>query len=145
MKSLALLALAVTVAAAATPAQAVTNIGVSIGINAPGQYGRIDIGNYPQAVLYPQQPVIHAPSPVAVYQQPIYLYVAPAHQSNWGRYCSVYGACGQPVQFVQEDWVRAEYGRERKQRQPGKAHKGKSHDDNGQTHGRGNGQNGRGN
>ena len=96
MKSLTLLALAAVVAAAALPAQAATSVGISIGINAPGQYGRIDINNYPQAVLYTQQPVIYAPPPVAVYQQPIYLYVSPAHQSNWGRYCSVYGACGQP-------------------------------------------------
>ena len=145
MKSLTLLALAVTVAAAAIPAQAATSIGVSIGINAPGQYGRIDINNYPQAVLYSQQPVIYAPSPVAVYRQPIYLYVAPAHQTNWGRYCSQYGACGQPVHFVREDWVRAEYGREHEQRKPGKAHKNKNRHDNGQKNGRGNGHNGRGN
>ena len=25
-----------------------TNVGVSIGINQPGVYGRIDIGNFPQ-------------------------------------------------------------------------------------------------
>ena len=34
-----------TLAAAMLPAHAVTNIGVLIGINARGQYGRIDIGN----------------------------------------------------------------------------------------------------
>ena len=31
-----------------------TSVGVSIGINQPGVYGRIDIGNYPPPVLvYP--------------------------------------------------------------------------------------------
>ena len=44
MRTLVLLSIAV---AAALPAYAATNIGVSIGINAPGQYGRIDIDNYP--------------------------------------------------------------------------------------------------
>ena len=62
MKTLALLALA----AAVLPAQATTNIGVSIGINAPGQYGRIDINNYPQPLLYAPRPVGYAPTPVAV-------------------------------------------------------------------------------
>ena len=108
-KILVLVALAT---AAVLPAQAVTNIGVSIGINAPGQYGRIDINNYPQAVLYTQQPIIYAPTPVAVYQRPIYLYVSPAHQANWGRYCNHYRACGQPVHFVRDDWVRGEYKRQ---------------------------------
>jgi hypothetical protein len=41
-----------------------------------------------------------------MYQQPIYLYVPPAHQANWGRYCGRYAACRQPVYFVHEDWVR---------------------------------------
>ena len=70
MKTLALLTLAV---AALLPAHATTNIGVSIGINAPGQYGRIDINNYPQPRLYVPQAVVVVPSPVAVYQRPIYL------------------------------------------------------------------------
>ena len=45
----------------------VVNIGVSIGINQPGVYGRIDIGNNdygPPALVYPQ-PVIIAPPAVA--------------------------------------------------------------------------------
>lgn len=115
MKTLALLTLA-TAAVVILPAHAVTNIGVSIGINAPGQYGRIDIDNYPQPRLSMPQPIIYAPSPVAVYQRPIYLYVPQAHQANWGRYCGSYRACGQPVYFVQETWVREEYRREHDQR-----------------------------
>lgn len=115
IKTLALLG---TVAAAALPAQAGPNVSVSIGINAPGQYGRIDIDNYPRPVLYQQMPVVVAPTPVAVYQRPIYLYVPAAHQRNWGRYCSGYRACGQPVYFVQETWVRDEYRREHDHRRP---------------------------
>jgi hypothetical protein len=113
MKTLAILTLAT---AAVLPAGAATNIGVSIGINAPGQYGRIDINNYPQPVLVSQQPIIYSPSSIAAYQRPVYLYVPPAHQSNWGRYCGNYRACGQPVYFVQENWVRSQYHREHDRR-----------------------------
>ncbi len=108
MKTLACLTLA---AAALVPAHAETNVGISIGINAPGQYGRIDINNYPQPVLVNAQPIIYTPSRVAVYQRPIYLYVPQVQQASWGRYCGRYGACGQPVYFVQETWVRDEYRR----------------------------------
>jgi hypothetical protein len=118
MKTLAVLTLAV---AAVLPAYAGTNIGVTIGINAPGQYGRINIDNYPQVQLVAPQPIIYAPSPVAAYQRPIYLYVPQAHQASWGRYCGRYGACGQPVYFVQENWVQQEYGREHDNRN-GKKH-----------------------
>ncbi len=132
-------------AAAVLPAHAATNIGVSIGINAPGQYGRIDISNYPQPVLISQQPIIYAPSPVAVYQRPIYLYVPQAQQVNWGRYCSGYHACGQPVYFVQENWVREEYRREhdnrndRNDRNGRKRFKHSDRDDDDKGRGRGRG------
>lgn len=115
MKTLAFLTLA-TAAVLTWPAHAVTNIGVTIGINAPGQYGRINIDNYPQPRLLMSQPLIYAPSPVATYQRPIYLYVPQAHHANWGRYCGSYRACGQPVYFVQETWVREEYRREHDKR-----------------------------
>lgn len=105
-KNLVALALA---ACAVAPTLAQTNVGVSIGINQPGVYGRIDIGNFPQPrIVYPQ-PVVIVQSPVAVHQQPIYLYVPPGHQKNWGKHCGRYNACGQPVYFVQEDWVRERY------------------------------------
>ncbi len=42
-------------------------------------------------------------------RQPIYLYVPSAQQQNWGRYCGRYGACGQPVYFVRDEWVRERY------------------------------------
>ena len=130
MKTLALLTLTLA-AAAALPAQAATSIGVSIGINAPGQYGRIDIGNYPQPVLVNPQPIIYAPSEVAIYQRPIYLYVPQEQQAHWGRYCGSYRACGQPVHFVQESWVRDQYGREHDNRNGRKDFKNKNHRDNG--------------
>ena len=123
MKKLAVLALA---ACALTPAFAQTNVGVSIGINQPGVYGRIDIGNNPQPRVIYAQPVVIAPSPVAVYQRPIYLYVPPGHQKHWDKHCQRYNACGQPVYFVQETWVRERYEEQ---------HRYKDRDDRG--HGRG--------
>lgn len=80
---------------------------VSISVHQPGVYGRINIGpGLPPPPLVLPQPVIIAPPPVAVQRQPIYLYVPPAHQHDWRRYCGRYAACGQPVYFVQERWVR---------------------------------------
>lgn len=106
-------ALALVACAFAPAAWAQTSVGVSIGIHEPGVYGRIEFGNAPPPrVIYPQ-PVIIAQSPVAVYQRPIYLYVPPGHQKNWGRYCGRYAACGQPVYFVREDWVRERYDHRR--------------------------------
>lgn len=147
---LPLLALAAT----ALPAQAATSIGVSIGINAPGQYGRIDINNYPQPVLVMQQPVIYAPTPQSSYQRAVYLYAPPAHQAQWGRYCGSYRACGQPVYFVREDWVRNEHRREYEQRQASRGRHGDDGGDRGERgddrdgqrgSGKGHGHNGRGN
>jgi hypothetical protein len=132
MKKLTLLILA---GAALLPAYAGTSIGVSIDLHAPGQYGRIDINNYPQPTLVFQQPVIYAPSPVAMQRRPIYLYVPQSHQANWGRYCSGYSACGQPVYFVQEAWVRDEYRREHDNRNGRKKLKNKDHRDHKNDHG----------
>ena len=112
MKSLLSLALAAALAAAAAGAHAETNVGVSIGINQPGVYGRVDIGNFPQpAVVYAQPVLIERPR-VVVDRRPIYLYVPPGHQKNWSKHCGRYAACGQPVYFVQEQWVRERYVRE---------------------------------
>lgn len=93
-------------------AWAQTRVGVSIGINQPGVYGRIDIGNYPEPVLVYPQPIVVTPVPVAVYRQPIYLYVPPGHQKHWEKHCARYNACNQPVYFVQEQWVRERYEHE---------------------------------
>ncbi len=111
MKKLATLALLVAVCATSA-VFAQTNVGVSIGINQPGLYGRIDIGNYPQPVVINPQPIIIAQPVVVVQRQPIYLYVPPGHQKKWGKHCHKYNACGQPVYFVQEQWVRERYQQE---------------------------------
>lgn len=104
-----------------------TNVGVSIGINEPGVYGRIDIGNMaPPPVVY-AQPVLIAPPRVVVQQRPVYLYVPADHQRNWGRHCAAYGACAQPVYFVQESWVREKHRGKGHHKGRGKGH-GK-HDD----------------
>jgi len=94
----------------ATGAWAETSVGVSIGINQPGVYGRIDIGNYPAPVVVYAQPIVIAPPRVAM--RPVYLYVPPGHQKNWAKHCSRYDACGRPVYFVKESWVRERYDEE---------------------------------
>ncbi len=92
-----------------SPAFAQTSVGVSIGINQPGVYGQINIGNLPPPPVIYAQPVIYAPPRVAVVQQPVYLYVPRGHQKHWGKHCATYNACGRPVYFVQESWVRERY------------------------------------
>lgn len=119
--------LALVLAAAAAPALA-ADVGVSVSVNQPGVYGRIDIGQapVPPVVVY-RQPMIIAPAPVAVQAPPpIYLHVPPGHSRNWRRYCGRYNACGQPVYFVREDWYQRHY------------HRGDDHRDN-DHHGHGHG------
>lgn len=117
------------------PAFGQSRVGVSIDIHQPGVYGRIDIGDLPQPRVVYAQPLVITQSPVAVHQQPIYLYVPPGHQKKWAKHCRRYNACGQPVYFVQEDWVRERYeARHRRQdqddRDPGKG-RGKGKKDKG--------------
>lgn len=133
--------LAITLAACVmAPAFAQTSVGVSIGINQPGVYGRIDIGNFPQPrIVYPQ-PVVIVQSPVAVYQQPVYLYVPPGHQKNWAKHCYRYNACGQPVYFVQEQWVRERYDERRGYDNRQDDRRDDRHD-NGRGHGKGHNKN----
>ena len=109
MKKIIAIVLAV---GAAGSAVAQTSVGVSIGINQPGVYGRINIGDVPPPALILPQPMIIAPPRVAVQRAPVYLYVPPAHQQDWGRYCGRYSACGQPVYFVRDEWVRERYAHE---------------------------------
>ncbi|MBA3597841.1 MAG: hypothetical protein H0W40_10765 [Methylibium sp.] len=106
MKRIAAIVLSICGAASAI---AETNVGVSIGINQPGVYGRIDIGSFPQPAVIYSQPILIAPQPMAIRHQPAYLYVPPEHQKNWAKHCGRYGACAQPVYFVQESWVRERY------------------------------------
>ncbi len=140
MKKLLALALAGFAACAFVPAMAQTNVGVSIGIQQPGVYGRVDIGNFPQPRLVYPQPMVIAPSPIAMHQRPIYLYVPPGHQKNWAKHCSRYSACGQPVYFVQDSWVRERYEERRGNEGRGRDGHGGDHDrDNGRGKGRGHG------
>ena len=118
------------IACAIAPSFAQTNVGVSVRINQPGVYGRIDIGNFPQPRLIYPQPVVVVQSPIAVQQQPIYLYVPPGHQKKWSKHCARYNACGQPVYFVKEDWVRERYAEQNDHADRGHGHnKQKKHKD----------------
>lgn len=134
MKKIIAIVLAV---GAAGSAAAQTSVGVSIGINQPGVYGRINIGDVPPPALILPQPMIIAPPRVAVQRAPIYLYVPPAHQRDWGRYCGRYSACGQPVYFVRDEWVRERYAHEHPGWDRGRHRGWDKGDDRG--HGRGHG------
>jgi len=103
---------AVLAVGAVGSALAQPNVGVSIGINQPGVYGRVNIGNVPPPALYVQEPVIIQQRRYVRERPPVYLYVPPAHQQNWRAYCGRYNACGQPVYFVRDDWVRERYEHE---------------------------------
>lgn len=102
-----LVAATMLVAVASATAQ---NVGVSVHVDQPGVYGRIDIGHVPTppVVVY-QQPVVITQTPVVMQQQPIYLHVPPGHAKNWRKHCGKYNACGQRVYFVREDWYQQQY------------------------------------
>ena len=121
-----LLGLAAAVAALACggAASAQTSVGVSVQVAQPGVYGRIDIGNMPPPPVVYARPVVIAQPAVVVPAQPVYLYVPPGHQKNWGKHCKRYNACGQPVYFVRESWVRERYEHEH----GGKGHGKDKHD-----------------
>ena len=55
------------------PAHAQTSVGVSIGIQQPGVYRRVNIGNFPAPELVYAQPVIIRPPAVVEQRAPIYL------------------------------------------------------------------------
>ncbi len=107
MKTRYLTALVVAAGLSCSFALASSHVGVSISIGQPGFYGRIDIGNVaPPVLIYPQPVWINR---VAVAPAPIYLHVPPGHEKNWGKHCKKYGACGQPVYFVRDEWYRDVY------------------------------------
>ena len=99
-------AIATTAVSLATPALA-TDVGVSISIGQPGFYGRLDIGDYPPPQLIYSRPIIIEQE--VAYGPPIYLRVPPGHAKHWSKHCREYGACGQRVYFVQDDWYNREY------------------------------------
>ncbi len=109
-------------------------VGLSVTIDQPGLYGRVDIGNVPPPVLvYPRPVVIVRPAPTVVVQEPLYLHVPPGHARHWRRHCHEYDACGRPVYFVQERWYNDVYvpARRERARDAGRGHA----DDRGRGHG----------
>lgn len=103
------LAATATVGLLVSPAARAADVGVSISVSQPGVYGRIDIGRFPQPEVLVAQPVWIQKPRVVVAQpvQPVYLWVPPGHQKNWGKHCSRYRACGVPVYFVKDEWYHA--------------------------------------
>lgn len=93
---------------------ATAQTGVSVQVTKPGVYGRIDIGGGvpPPPVVYAKPVVIAQPAVVVPSAQAMYLYVPPGHRKNWRKHCHRYHACGQPVYFVRESWVRERYEHE---------------------------------
>lgn len=141
-----LLLATLSAAALSSTAMAATNVGVSVSVNQPGFYGRIDLGDQPPPLVIYPQPVIITRQPVYYQQRPIYLRVPPGHSKDWARYCSRYQACNQPVYFVRDDdprWGsrhehydrddRRDYRDDDDDRGPGRGH-GRGH---GHGHGRG--------
>ncbi|WP_239255162.1 hypothetical protein [Candidatus Nitrotoga sp. M5] len=105
MKRILFAAMLVTIAAPALSA----DVGVSISLGQPGFYGQIDIGNHPKPQLIYRTPVIIQPMPMGRMAQPVYLRVPPGHRKNWRKHCHRYGACGQQVYFVRQDWYNNVY------------------------------------
>jgi len=100
----------IAIVSAALLAQTATagDVSVSIGVNQPGFYGQINIGNVPQPpqVIYAQPTYVQRPT---VEVPPIYLHVPPGHEKHWEKHCAEYNACGRPVYFVREDWYAQHY------------------------------------
>lgn len=95
MKLFAILMITVGTLVAATPAHAAP---VEVRLSAPlgsNAYGQLVIGT----PVYTQQ----------VYVEPVVIYAPIEHQRHWRRWCGQYGACGQPVRFIE---VRESYGRD---------------------------------
>jgi uncharacterized protein YcfJ len=99
---------ALGLAALSTPLFA-TSVGVSVTVGDPAYYGRIDVGNLPPPVLVYPQPIQAQPAPIGVAVAPVYLRVPPGHAKHWRKHCHRYGACGQPVYFVQDRWYSEVY------------------------------------
>jgi hypothetical protein len=130
MKKLSCLLLAGTAAAILAGSAFAADVGVSVSVNQPGFYGRIDINQPPPPVaLVYAQPVIIARPAVQVVQQPVYLHVPPGHEKKWSKHCHKYNACGQPVYFVRDSYYQQHYA----------ARHGEGHGGQGHGHGKGEG------
>jgi hypothetical protein len=99
-------------AAASASAPALAQIDVRISLGQPGFYGPIDVADY-RSDYGP--PPVYLLQPVIVergYRErsaPVYLRVPPGHRKKWHKHCHKYGACGQPVLFVQDRWYADVY------------------------------------
>ncbi len=112
------------------------NVGVSIsGQVQPGVYGRVDIGNTPPPLLYPQPMIIRRPPQPL---EPMYLHVPPGHAKNWRKHCAKYNACGHPVYFVRSAEYEPGYARRGRDDRDERGERGRGHD-GGREHGRGHG------
>lgn len=116
MKRYAIAALIAAATLSLSPAMA-SDLAVSVNIGQPGFYGRIDIGGYPPPNLIYRQPMLV--EPVGVVGPPIYLRVPPGHAKHWKRYCYDYGACGQRVYFVRDEWYNRVYAPRYRERHGG--------------------------
>jgi len=95
------------IGAALAVASLSANAQVSITIGQPGFYGRVDMGSYAPPPLVYGAPVLASGG---YYNgAPVYLRVPQNHRRNWSRYCNRYGACGQRVLFVRDDWYVNNY------------------------------------
>ena len=103
-------------------------LALDVSIGDPAFFGRINIGNAPTPQLvYPKPIVVKQAGEVAA---PVYLRVPPGHARNWKKHCGSYGACGQPVYFVQDRWyndVYAPHYRKQHGKNNGKGNSGKGH------------------
>lgn len=98
----------VALLAAATAHAQQANISID-GPPLPGLFGRVQINaGLPLPPVYLPKPVVVNPPRVALPApaEPVYLWVPPGHRKNWKAHCGRYDACGRPVYFVQERWVR---------------------------------------
>jgi hypothetical protein len=106
MKNRLLIAAALAAATLSTSVLA-SDVGVSVSIGQPGFYGRLDVGGFPPPPVIYRQPVMIQPAPVG--RPPLYLRVPPGHARHWREHCYRYGACGERVYFVQDNWYQHEY------------------------------------
>jgi hypothetical protein len=99
-------AVAGLVASIAAPSFA-ADVNVSVRIGDPDFYGRLDLGGYPPPEVMYREPLMV--ERIVDRREPIYLRVPPGHAKNWRKHCHRYGACGERVFFVRDDWYRHEY------------------------------------
>lgn len=112
------------------------DLSIAIGIDQPGFYGQINIGDYPRPAVIYAQPIVIERGPAYLEGTPIYLHVPPGHEKHWNKHCAEYHACGRRVYFVQDQWYRGEYARHAGHGQPPREERhGERRDGHGHGHG----------